>query len=84
MKHVYAQPYRGGHHISGYYGKPPKGQFKYDTIKLHLGRLEKDCKCGGFVYMTPDEAVAMIRALSASLHFWTVENTKKIIKAKNK
>lgn len=83
MKKVYCQPYTKGKHISGYFGKVPKGVFKYDEIKLHFSG--NNCsECGDDIYMTSDEAVAIIRALSASLHFWVVKNTKKIIKAKSK
>lgn len=74
MKKVYSQPYKGGNHISGYYGKPPKKHFELDEIKIHLGRIEKDCSCGGFVYMTPDEALDIIRALSAALHHWYLKS----------
>jgi hypothetical protein len=83
MKRVYCQPYTEGH-ISGYYGKAPKDVFKYDEIKLHLGN---DCKeCGSFIYMTADEAVDVIRALSAALHHWYLktEHGKKVVKAKSK
>ena len=87
MKQVYCQPYKNkkeNYHISGYYGKPPKDVFKYDCIKIHLG---KDCPtCGGVIYITPDEAADYIRALSAALHHYLVksEDTKHIIKAKSK
>lgn len=82
MKEVYCQPYSKKKHISGYFGKPPKGVFKYDEIGVHLGNACE--KCGSNIYVTPDEAVALIRAISASLHFWVVKNTNKIIKAKGK
>ncbi|MBP9717445.1 MAG: hypothetical protein KBD44_01885 [Candidatus Pacebacteria bacterium] len=86
MKKVYCQPYTGGNHISGYYGKPPKNQFRLDEIKLHLGKIEKNCTCGGFVYMTADEAIDIIRALSAAVHHWYLKSNhgKKVIKEKSK
>lgn len=83
MKKVYCQPYTNGNHISAYYGKPPKGTFKYDTIKIHISK-EDGCKCGGYIYITPDECADYIRAFSAGLHHWLVDNTKKIIRAKSK
>ena len=83
MKKVYCQPYTKGKHISAWYGKPPKGIFKYDQIKIHIGGVE-NCKCKGDIYITPDECADLIRAFSAALHFWLVANTKKIIKAKSK
>lgn len=84
MKKVYCQPYTKENHISGYYGKPPKGHFKYDEIKLHVGN--EHCKeCGGNLYLTADEAVDIIRALSASIHHWYLktEHGKKVVKAKS-
>jgi hypothetical protein len=86
MKKVYNQPYKnreGKYVISGYYGKAPKNEFKYDEIGIRIG---KGCdKCGAMIYITPDEAADLIRAISASLHHWLVnsEMTKKIIKAKS-
>jgi hypothetical protein len=82
MRKVYCQPYLGKHHISSYYGKPPKGHFKYDQIKVYVGKGENGCKCGGYIYITPDEAADYIRAFSAALHHWLVKNTQHIIKAK--
>ena len=82
MKKVYCQPYTKGQHISAWYGKPPKGIFKYDQIKIYLGKNSDNCNCNGYIYITPDECADAIRAFSAALHFWLVDNTKKIIKAK--
>ena len=82
MRKVYCQPFTKKRHISGYFGKPPKDVFKYDEIKIHLGAACE--KCGSNIYITPDEAVTLIRAISAALHFWVVKNTQKIIKAKKK
>lgn len=84
MKKVYCQPYKNNKHISAWYGKPPKGHFKYDQIKIHLGGEQEGCKCGGDIYITPDECADYIRAFSAALHHWLVKNTKKIIEAKSK
>ena len=83
MKKVFYQKYLKGDHISSWYGKPPKGHFKYDEIKIYVG-TSNNCKCGGFIYITPDECSAYIRAFSAALHHWLVDNTPKIIKAKSK
>jgi hypothetical protein len=84
MKQVYCQPYTKGRHISAYIGKPAKGIFEHDQIKIHLGNVPKDCTCGGNIYITADECADYIRALSAGLHHWILQNNKHIVKAKNK
>lgn len=84
MKLVYLQPYKNRQHISAYYGKPPKGHFKYDKIKIHIGGQESDCKCGRYIYITADECADYIRAFSAALHHYLVNENPKIIKAKSK
>lgn len=78
MKLVYVQDYEDGQSIACWYGKPPKGQFIHDTIRLKLGSKDD-------IYITPDEAATMIRALSSGLaHFLTSDKSvKHIIKAKH-
>ena len=73
MKKVYHQPYTKKRSISCWYGKPPKGVFKHDTIKLKIP--SGGCKiCGDIIYITPDEAADFIRALSAGLHHFLVKD----------
>jgi hypothetical protein len=84
MKLVYNQPYTKKRNTKCWYGKPPKGVFKYDVIKLELP--DKSCKhCGNFIFITPDEASDFIRALSAGLHHFLVDDkaVKHIIEAKS-
>jgi len=69
MRKVYCQPYKNKNHISCWYGKPPKGIFRGDVIKLHVSM-------GDDLWMTPDEAATMIRALSAGLCHYLVKNDK--------
>lgn len=75
MKKVFNQPYTNNIHISSYYGKPPKGHFEGDVIRLDVG-------VGDSIYMTPDEASTIIRALSAGLSHYLVKNDK-LAKLKN-
>lgn len=85
MKLVYRQPYTKNRYIACWYGKPPKGVFEHDTIKLKIP--SSDCReCGDFIYITPDEAADFIRALSAGIHHFLVKDksVKHIIKLKNK
>jgi hypothetical protein len=78
MKKVYCQPYTKGNSIQcWYYKKVPKGVFKYDQIRVRLNEPPD-------IWITPDEAADLIRAISAGLHHWLVDNTKRIIKAKSK
>jgi hypothetical protein len=79
MNKVYSQPYNGKKEIACWYGVPPKGHFKYDVIRIEL-------PVGDDIWLTPDEAADLIRALSAGLHHWLVKSeiTKRIIKAKYK
>jgi len=69
MKLVFKQQYTNNIQISSYYGKPLKGLFKGDVIRLDVG-------VGDSLYMTPDEASTIIRALSTALSFYLVENDK--------
>lgn len=80
MKLVYNQPFTKGRATKCWYGKPPKGVFKYDMIKLQLADLEDN------LWMTPDEASDLIRALSAGLHHFLVndKSVNHIIDAKGK
>lgn len=76
MKLIYSQPYsknRKRLQTLCYYGKAPKGIFKWDVIKI---RLPGDSckKCGSFIYITPDEAADFIRALSAGLHHFLTKH----------
>jgi hypothetical protein len=77
MKKVYRRSYLGNREISCWYGTPSRGQFEYDVIRLKLSK-------GDDVWLTPDEAAAVIRALSAGLHHWLVESDemREIIDAK--
>lgn len=78
MKLVYSQPYKKNKVIASWFGKPPKKHFKYDVIKLRLS--DED------FWMTPNEALDIIRALGAAVNHWmtTEKFYKKIIKALNK
>lgn len=69
MKKVFFQKYKKGIEISSYYGKPPKKYFEGDVIRLCLGK-------GDDIYITPDEASTIIRALSAGLSHYLVKNDK--------
>lgn len=75
MKKVFFQEYNNNIEIACYYGKPPKRYFEGDVIKLHLGK-------GDDIYITPDEASTLIRALSAGLSHYLVKNDK-LAKLKN-
>ena len=75
MKKVFFQKYTDEVEIACYYGKPPKKWFPGDVIRLHFG-------VGTDMYMTPDEASTMIRALSAGLSHYLVKNDK-LSKLKN-
>lgn len=67
MKLIYYQPYTKKRATKCWYGTPPKGIFKNDVIKLQ----EPD---GEQIWVTPDEAADMIRALSAGLHHALVKH----------
>ena len=85
MKKVYHQPYTKNRATSCWYGKPEKGIFKYDIIKVKLP--SNDCKkCGDYIYITPDEGADIIRAISAGLHHFLVNDVSvsHIIKAKTR
>ena len=69
MRKIFCQPYSKGKHISCYYGKALKGHFKGDIIRVHFG-------IGDDLFMTPDEASTLIRALSAGLSHYLVNNDK--------
>lgn len=75
MKKVFFQKYSDEIEITCYYGKPPEGYFEGDVIKLRVGK-------GDDLYMTPDEASTMIRALSAGLSHYLVKNDR-LAKLKN-
>ena len=78
MRKVYWQPYTKRREISAWIGTPPKGHFKYDLIKVRLSDQ-------GDIWVTPDEAADIIRALSAALHHWLVKGEvtpKRIVRAK--
>ena len=70
MTKVFSQPYtkvvdnkKVEVEISSFYGKPGKTHFKHDCIRLCVSD-------GDDIWMTPDEAATIIRALSAGLaHF---------------
>ncbi len=81
MKLIYNQPYTKHRAISCWYGKPPRTVFRHDVIKLRLP-ANQCTKCGDYLYITPDEAADIIRALSAGLHHYLVDTNKEIIKAK--
>lgn len=83
MKEVYRQPYTQNRAVEGWYGKPPKGHFKYDQIKLRIPCKEQK---GEYFYMTPNEALDIIRALSAAVNHWLLNENgyKKILKALSK
>ena len=86
MKKVYNQPYTKNRSITCWYGKPPKGVFKHDVIKIKLPAHDQvdGCKCEDIIYVTPDEAADLIRALSAGIHHFLVkdESVQHIIRAK--
>ncbi len=73
MRKVFNQPYTKKRAITCWFGNPPKDIFKYDVIRIKFGDCEK---CGGIIYMTPDEASTAIRALSAGLSHYLVRNDK--------
>lgn len=78
MIKIYCQPYTKRREISAWYGKAYKGHFIYDQIRIKIPQ-------GDDIFITPDEAADLIRALSAALHHWFVKSpeTKHIIAAKN-
>jgi FMN phosphatase YigB (HAD superfamily) len=69
MKKVFNQQFTKGGSITCWYGKPPKDIFQYDVIRLKLGKKDD-------IYITPDEASCIIRALSAGLSHYLVEEDK--------
>jgi hypothetical protein len=77
MKRLFSQLYTKGKEITSWYGKPPKSQFRGDVIRFQLGRKEWT------FYITPDEAATIIRALSAGLAHYLV-NEDKWTRAKEK
>jgi len=85
MKQVYNQPYTKKRATTCWYGNPPKDVFKYDVIRIRVP--SNMCKtCSDILYVTPDEAACLIRALSAGLHHFLVKdkNVNHIIKEKSK
>jgi len=70
MRKVFNQSYTTNHEeISCYYGEPPKKYYEGDVIRLHIGK-------GDDIFVTPDEASTIIRALSAGLSHYLVKNDK--------
>jgi hypothetical protein len=69
MDMVFNQQFEGGYEISCYYGTPPDDIFEGDVIRLCLAK-------GDDVWVTPDEAATLIRALSAGLSHYLVEEDR--------
>ncbi len=72
MRKVFECRYTNGKSIIGAFGKPRKGVPAFDVIKVGTE--------GDYLYMTPDEAVVYMEALSAALYAWIhkTHNWKKI------